>query len=1266
MSSRRQLPLRLCEVMEKEFISLHRPLPADYPDWRLQAAQLKLACLLDAVREHAGSRSMAATPAAHLLGQLAVRLPTEWLTRSSQDPNKPPEPSKPTEEQTIILLALLNKYITDEEKFPFDITLLDADCEARQLAELQSKTAPFGKQERQFVHRLLLETALPQLIYSIEEIRLDAIHQQIHGLTSVHGKAENSSAPEARSALCLSGGGIRSAAFALGLLQGLAARELLDKFDYLSTVSGGGYVGSWLSAWIHRHPKGLTGVSQALSGNGAASGTLFGKEPAPVGFLRRYSYFLTPKAGFMSADTWARIGIYLLNWLTLIPMLLYLLAVPRLYAALLSSAAFYSTWPYAQGMKQATFLLATFSAVLAIMCITINRASISDAASIHDAEGATSARNHWHNKFKQQRYILWLGVAPLFLYALLVTLLIGGAPSVVTPTRGQAFTMLPRSLVIWGELIVLLGWLLSQLLLPPRIWKKSFKELSVMLLAGLLPSSIIAHIPSIASLEQAGVMSAQPGLVRLIYAVLAVPVTMLACIFGMTLFIGLMSKMQRIDDEDFEWWVRFGGWILIASLAWVVGSAIVIFGPLLLLQSPRLITAAGGASGLIAVLLGKSALTPAALKNASAQAIAPLPGLGISALELGALLFLAVFLAFLSLLTSAMLLTLPSWLPHLRLDAFQFLVVDALELEGVLGEPFWLWIDSSVFSNPDVHLATVCQAAPQLTGMLMLFFAVLVSIAAWCINLNKFSLHGAYRNRLIHTFLGASRDATRNPNPVTGFDHFDNIQMHELQAGLLREADILDLQALVVALKQGLEEAKPGDIRAMSSKALAHLMISSGKDKDSLLESRLEKYTPGRTVLKSLQRHLIERLNRVLQTERLPEMPQFQHFPIAAAAHDLRHGNLIFANRRLLEAIFEGWITPYCFPPEPPHKLLHMINLTLNLVHGKNLAWQERKASSFVVSPMHAGCDYLGFRESREFGGERGISLGTAATISGADVSPNMSYSSSPVVTMLLTLFNMRLGWWLGNPGIAGQKTFRNACPSWALKTVISEALGLTDDQSSYVYLSDGGHFENLGLYEMVLRRCHLIVLSDASADPDYVFEDLANAVRKIRIDFGIPVEFDAMPIFRKKAGADKEDGKDGCYCSVGRIVYSAVDQGAPDGVLVYFKPAAYGRESRDIVHYMAKNPAFPQEPTSDQFFGETQFESYRRLGQFAVEQVCLTLRQGGAEAHRSQPKPNPGQAMAAFVEQARQHCGQVAASQPEHENKKASLWSRLIHRDRK
>ena len=129
-----------------------------------------------------------------------------------------------------------------------------------------------------------------------------------------------------------------------------------------------------------------------------------------------------------------------------------------------------------------------------------------------------------------------------------------------------------------------------------------------------------------------------------------------------------------------------------------------------------------------------------------------------------------------------------------------------------------------------------------------------------------------------------------------------------------------------------------------------------------------------------------------------------------------------------------------------------------------------------------------------------------AMAISGAAASPNMGYHSSPIVTFLMTLFNARLGWWLGNPGQTGQDSFRRESPKWALQPLFAEAFGWTDEHHPYVYVSDGGHFDNLGLYEMVRRRCQTIVVVDAGADPTCGFEDLSAAIRKIRSDMGIPI----------------------------------------------------------------------------------------------------------------------------------------------------------------
>lgn len=302
--------------------------------------------------------------------------------------------------------------------------------------------------------------------------------------------------------------------------------------------------------------------------------------------------------------------------------------------------------------------------------------------------------------------------------------------------------------------------------------------------------------------------------------------------------------------------------------------------------------------------------------------------------------------------------------------------------------------------------------------------------------------------------------------------------------------------------------------------------------------------------------------------------------------------------------------------PSAVERPLHVVNIALNLVKGENLAWQQRKAESFTVTPLHAGSCRVGYQRADRYGDTTGIDLGTVMTISGAAASPNQGYHSSPLVTLLMALFNARLEWWLANPGLQGRGKWRLAGPRWAVMPWINEAFGRTTDRSGWVYLSDGGHFENLGLYEMVLRRCRVIVVVDASADGDYALEDLGNAVRKIRIDFGIPVEFPyGLPIRSRLDPAN-------AHCAVGEVQYRCVDghrtgtgRKIKDGVLIYIKPALNGNEPPDVSHYASVDKRFPQQPTADQWFDEAQFESYRRLGAHSIDEImrgarCCTLAQ--------------------------------------------------------
>jgi hypothetical protein len=277
-----------------------------------------------------------------------------------------------------------------------------------------------------------------------------------------------------------------------------------------------------------------------------------------------------------------------------------------------------------------------------------------------------------------------------------------------------------------------------------------------------------------------------------------------------------------------------------------------------------------------------------------------------------------------------------------------------------------------------------------------------------------------------------------------------------------------------------------------------------------------------------------------------------------------------------------------CRPPRP----FPLINTALNLVKGKDLAWQERKAASFTLSPLHCGFDR--YHRPTQTYADGGLTLGGAFATSGAAASPNMGFHSSPALAFLMTVFNVRLGVWLGNPK-RERDSWASAGPRLGLVALLAELFGNTHEDARFIYLSDGGHFENLGIYELVRRRCRFIVACDASADPQVRFDDLAGVVRKCRNDFNVDIQLDPVALER-----DPEKGRSTYYCAVADIRY-------PDGAtgtLVYLKATLTGREPVDVLNYATADPSFPHQTTADQWFSESQFESYRRLGCQAVSTV--------------------------------------------------------------
>jgi hypothetical protein len=271
-----------------------------------------------------------------------------------------------------------------------------------------------------------------------------------------------------------------------------------------------------------------------------------------------------------------------------------------------------------------------------------------------------------------------------------------------------------------------------------------------------------------------------------------------------------------------------------------------------------------------------------------------------------------------------------------------------------------------------------------------------------------------------------------------------------------------------------------------------------------------------------------------------------------------------------------------------------IINTSLNVVRGEELALQDRKAESFILTPLYCGSRLTGYRELTP-GADEHITLGRAVSVSGAAVDPNMGYHTSPALAALMTVFNVRLGRWIQNPGDTGLEAdaWTGAGPStggWLFR----ELLAWTDEKSDYVHLSDGGHYENLGIYELVRRRCKYILAMDAGADPQFSFYDLGSAIEKCKVDFGVTIDIN-LDALRAEAATRRSRW----HCGVGAIRYSEVhgEVEDADGVLIYIKTSLTGDEPSDVLSHAWSEEAFPHTSTVNQFFDEAQFESYRALG---------------------------------------------------------------------
>jgi hypothetical protein len=926
-----------------------------------------------------------------------------------------------------------------------DPSLAPVDDRAREQRTSDAEISKTPSQQRDTIH---------------EAETLRTLYENVHKLPG-----------DGRTALCLSGGGVRSAAFNLGVLQGLARLGLLNRFHYLSTVSGGGYIGCWLSAWRCRCEKGISDVSRGLSWPDRISNAVTSpRVPDAINNLRRSTNYLTPTTGILSPDTWATITIVarnlILNHVVIVPLVAALLLAVKFVGTAVPeySCAIWERW------HLGSLLIPGSLAVVGWIVLSITRPSWdvrSDSAPIK-----------WAPRLGMGLVLLGAGIFALITAKAFSQ---GATPPFSSWERFAIFS-------IGGAVAALVAFVLAVgLAIVKRALCKIPKAKGAVCFLGYVPDAPpglvtiatagiwavlwLALAATVAGFAGGGILGAGEELAAYLPKDNPRSTALLLCIafpwFVISynavdaVYVGLTARKpspkvkqdwsDRWGDEEREWIARTAGYLTFIALSISILFLLTLFGPSLIFDSVANFSWTGplglailGISGLASVGLAAS---PFSTHFGTAPHGVRFPVRKI--LTVATPIFSGLLVCFLS--------------SAIDLALFKQPLLDRLGTQQI----------SAALIDPTIGQGQLWLCVLFLSG-------VLVSCgAAFFVNINRFSLYDLYRMRLTREFLGAS-NRNRRPEFWTGFDETDDI-------------------------------------------------------------------------------------------------------PLAAL-----------------------------WPPQDNEKRLYpVINAALNMAATKRVEWQERKAVGFVFTPLFCGSGAtpdLGFRETKDYA--NGIRLGWAMSVSGAAMSPNSGYSTMPSLALLMTLFNLRLGVWSGNPGRAGDKTYRLRGPRNALRPLCSEAFARTNDQSKYVYLSDGGHFDNLGLYQMLRRRCRFIVVSDATADPDYVYADLGSVVRKAAIDFGIRITFKHLDIVRRGETAVK-----GAYSAFATIEYPEVHSSGRRrrGYLLYIKSYCGGlNEPADVRAYWGANPGFPHDSTMNQFFGEAQFESYRALGNFTIMELARQARFAG------------------------------------------------------
>jgi len=277
----------------------------------------------------------------------------------------------------------------------------------------------------------------------------------------------------------------------------------------------------------------------------------------------------------------------------------------------------------------------------------------------------------------------------------------------------------------------------------------------------------------------------------------------------------------------------------------------------------------------------------------------------------------------------------------------------------------------------------------------------------------------------------------------------------------------------------------------------------------------------------------------------------------------------------------------------------HIINSNLILVASNIAKFRGRGGDNFILSPLYCGSNATGWRNTQSFAGNS-LTLPTAVAISGAAANSDSGVAGNgltmnPILSTIMSIFNLRLGYWAANPDPQ-----RNKYPRCQPSYLIPGFNGVLyrhklNEEARFIQLSDGGHFENLAVYELLRRQCKFIVCCDAEQDADFKFEGLGNLLEKARVDFGSEIQISDSDLQQLKYSKDAQGNIS--YATSGYLLAEINYPHGAKGHFLYIKTTLVKHLPADLVAYKSAQPDFPDESTLDQFFDEKQMEAYRLLG---------------------------------------------------------------------